>query len=414
MEQLRRWMDELQRKLEARERSPEPQEGVPIPNRQGLYGVGRPPSMMAGASDAVMCRGFFVTLDGQAQDWFTSLPEKSISTFADLSGKFLTYYADSIPKKKQFANMCKLEQWSMETLTDYLIRWKKAARSVENFDEKAAIPIFTNNVRSGPFHSDLVQNRPKMYAALLDRAASHGVTARLTPVVTVRPTSGSPPRMTSWSYTADLRPEPCAPDDLEAMNDPEALDDPEAVGGLKTAANLEALGVKAKHKSHGVKAKHKFRGTWNQKVEDDLEAVNDPEALDDLEAVRPTSRHVSWREGKTQVSWREGKTEVSWVRSTKTRPSGTWNTKEVVDDPEAVADPGTVGSHALGLNPQSRPNGTPPWRTRASATQHSKTPTTIVIPDDPGVARDNIWRRFFRAWIIFGAMILGVAAWLGV
>ncbi|XP_031097184.1 uncharacterized protein LOC116001447 [Ipomoea triloba] len=67
--------------------------------------------------------------------------------------------------------MCKLEQWSTETLTDYLIRWKKEARSVENFDEKAAIPIFTNNVRSGPFHRDLVQNRPKTYAALLDRAA---------------------------------------------------------------------------------------------------------------------------------------------------------------------------------------------------------------------------------------------------
>ncbi|XP_031111915.1 uncharacterized protein LOC116015888 [Ipomoea triloba] len=197
MEQLRRRMDELQRKLEAREGSPEPQEVLtspftddviaePLPRdfrfptikaytgsadpRAHLHRY-RAAIMMAGASDAVMCRGFFATLDGQAQNWFTSLPEKSISTFADLSGKFLTYYASSIPKKKQFANMCKLEQWSTETLTDYLIRWKKEARSVENFDEKAAIPIFTSNVRSGPFHRDLVQNRPKTYAALLDRAA---------------------------------------------------------------------------------------------------------------------------------------------------------------------------------------------------------------------------------------------------
>nr|GMD34843.1 hypothetical protein Iba_chr09dCG1300 [Ipomoea batatas] len=42
-------------------------------------------------------------------------------------------------------------------------------------------------------------------------------------------------------------PEPRAPDDLEAMNDPEA------VGCLKTAANLEALGMKAKHKFCGCK-----------------------------------------------------------------------------------------------------------------------------------------------------------------
>ncbi|XP_031120632.1 uncharacterized protein LOC116023761 [Ipomoea triloba] len=126
---------------------------------------------MAGASDAVMCRGFFATLDGQAQDWFTSLPERSISTFTDLSRKFLSYFASSIPKKKPFSNMCKLEQGSTEMLTDYLNRWKKEARTVENFDEKAAIPIFTSNVRSGPFHRDFVQNRPKTYAALLDRAA---------------------------------------------------------------------------------------------------------------------------------------------------------------------------------------------------------------------------------------------------
>nr|GMC80260.1 uncharacterized protein LOC109164065 [Ipomoea batatas] len=124
--------------------------------------------MMAGASDAVMCRSFIATLDGQAQDWFTSLPERSFSTFADIPGKFLSYYASSIPKKKEFANMSKLEQWNTETLTDYLTKWKKDARSVENLNKKVAIPIFTNNVRSGPFHRDLVQNPSKMYAALLD------------------------------------------------------------------------------------------------------------------------------------------------------------------------------------------------------------------------------------------------------
>ncbi|XP_031120879.1 uncharacterized protein LOC116024116 [Ipomoea triloba] len=126
--------------------------------------------MMTDSSDAVMCRGFFATLDGQAQDWFTTLPEGSISSFADLSGQFLSHFASSIPKKKQFATMCKLEQGSTESLTDYLAKLKKEARLVDNFDEKAAVPIFTSNVRSGPFHRDLVQNPPKTYAALLDRA----------------------------------------------------------------------------------------------------------------------------------------------------------------------------------------------------------------------------------------------------
>nr|GMD20596.1 hypothetical protein Iba_chr07fCG6350 [Ipomoea batatas] len=46
-------------------------------------------------------------------------------------------------------------------------------------------------------------------------------------------------------------------DDLEAVNDHEdfddleAVDDPETVDGLRATADLEALGVKAKHKFHG-------------------------------------------------------------------------------------------------------------------------------------------------------------------
>ncbi|XP_031127724.1 uncharacterized protein LOC116029823 [Ipomoea triloba] len=130
----------------------------------------RAANMMTDASDVVMCQGFFATLDGQAQDWFTTLPKGSILSFADLSGQFLSHFVSSILKKKQFATMCKLEQGNMESLTDYLTKWKKEARSVENFDEKAAVPIFTSNVRSGPFHRDLVQNPSKSYAALLDRA----------------------------------------------------------------------------------------------------------------------------------------------------------------------------------------------------------------------------------------------------
>ncbi|XP_019153684.1 PREDICTED: uncharacterized protein LOC109150223 [Ipomoea nil] len=44
---------------------------------------------------------------------------------------------------------------------------------VNNFDERSAIPFFTNNLRSGPFHSDLVRNEPKTYTELMDRAARY-------------------------------------------------------------------------------------------------------------------------------------------------------------------------------------------------------------------------------------------------
>nr|GMC60898.1 hypothetical protein Iba_chr02bCG14950 [Ipomoea batatas] len=187
-------------------------------------------------------------------------------------------------------------------------------------------------------------------------------------------------------------PEPCAPDDLEAVNDPEA------VAGLKAAAHLEAL---------GVKAKHKFRGREERKQDqalDDPEAVGGLKATTDLEALGVKAKlKFRGREerkldqvglgtksrGPPRGTRREGKTQISWTRRTKTRPSGTWNQKveddleavndpealddpEVVADPKAVADPRAVGGHALGLSPQGRPNSTPPWRPRALATQHFK------------------------------------------
>ncbi|XP_019159674.1 PREDICTED: uncharacterized protein LOC109156275 [Ipomoea nil] len=117
--------------------------------------------MMTGVNDAIMCRSFCTTLDGQAQDWFGSLPGESIPTFAVLAKKFMSHFAGSIQRRKQFADQCYLKQHKSETLTE------------SNFDERSAILFFTNNLRSGLFHSDLVWNEPKTYTELMDRAARY-------------------------------------------------------------------------------------------------------------------------------------------------------------------------------------------------------------------------------------------------
>nr|GMC97838.1 unnamed protein product [Ipomoea batatas] len=120
-------------------------------------------------------------------------------------------------------------------------------------------------------------------------------------------------------------------------------DNPEAVGGLKTAANLEALGVKAKHKSHSVKVKHKFRGTWNQRVEDDLEAVNDPEALDDPEAVGGLKAAAD-----LEALGVKAKHKFRGCKEPKQDQVGLGTKRveddlEAVNDPEALDDPEAVG-----------------------------------------------------------------------
>ncbi|XP_019197069.1 PREDICTED: uncharacterized protein LOC109190920 [Ipomoea nil] len=192
-------MDELQKKIDERDGSPDPQDILSTPFMSAIMeeplpkdfrfptikvysGTTDPRShltryraamMITGATDAILCRGFFATLDGQAHDWFGSLSEGSISTFTDLTKQFLSHFATSIQRKKQIADLCDLKQKSSELLADYLSKWKKEAMGVANFDGKSAMPIFRNNLRSDAFHQDLIRYPPKNYTDLMDRAARY-------------------------------------------------------------------------------------------------------------------------------------------------------------------------------------------------------------------------------------------------
>ena len=54
--------------------------------------------MLVGGSDAVRCKLFMSTLDGMAMDWFISLPEGHITSFAQLSRLFREQYlANRVP-----------------------------------------------------------------------------------------------------------------------------------------------------------------------------------------------------------------------------------------------------------------------------------------------------------------------------
>ncbi|XP_019189271.1 PREDICTED: uncharacterized protein LOC109183670 [Ipomoea nil] len=175
-------MDELQKKIDERDGSPEPQdvlsspfanaimeEPLPrdfrFPTIKAYSGTTDPRAhltryraamMITEATDAILCRGFFATLDGQAHDWFGSLPAGSISTFADLTRQFLSHFATSIQRKRQIADLCDLKQGSSESLAEYLSKWKKEAMGVANFDGKTS---------SG--------TPPRTYTDLIDKAARY-------------------------------------------------------------------------------------------------------------------------------------------------------------------------------------------------------------------------------------------------
>nr|GMD08165.1 uncharacterized protein LOC109184102 [Ipomoea batatas] len=106
-------MDELQRRIEMRDASPEPQEVLTTP-----------------------FTGFFTTLNSQAQDCFTSLPKGSISTFADLSKQFMSYFVSSIQKKNKFLQIEPLELGNLEQVPGQInVRFGLFHRDLERFAE---------------------------------------------------------------------------------------------------------------------------------------------------------------------------------------------------------------------------------------------------------------------------------------
>ncbi|XP_031108636.1 uncharacterized protein LOC116013121 [Ipomoea triloba] len=189
-------MDELQKKIDEKDGSPKPQDVLTTPFMGAVMeepfpkdfrfptiktysGTSDPRAhlnryraamLMTGASDAIMCRGFFSTLDGQAQDWFGSLPEGSISTFAALTKRFMSYFASNVQKRKEFADLYHVKQLPTDSLPEFLNKWKREVLGVANFDDRAAIIIFRNNLRSGPFYRDLIRYPPKTYNEQIDRA----------------------------------------------------------------------------------------------------------------------------------------------------------------------------------------------------------------------------------------------------
>lgn len=57
------------------------------------------------AAGQMMCRAFFPTLMGSAQQWFMSLPSGSIHNFEGLVEGFLTHFVGSMRSKRHFTHL---------------------------------------------------------------------------------------------------------------------------------------------------------------------------------------------------------------------------------------------------------------------------------------------------------------------
>ncbi|VFQ83659.1 unnamed protein product [Cuscuta campestris] len=125
-------------------------------------------------SDALMCRCFLQTVDSKVADWVNHIPAGSIRTWDELGLRFLEHFARNCCPKKHFTHLASVRQKHGESLTNFLIQWRKESREVEGTDDKSRLAMFTAALQDGLLHTDLTTHPPDTFEEAMVRAGRYG------------------------------------------------------------------------------------------------------------------------------------------------------------------------------------------------------------------------------------------------
>ncbi|XP_068486912.1 uncharacterized protein [Phaseolus vulgaris] len=129
--------------------------------------------LLVGSSNAARCKLFMSTLTGMAMDWFISLPEGHITSFAQLSRLFREQYlANRAPTPVSY-DLFDVKQFQGETLKEYISRFGAQVVKVGTTDEPMIVYAFRKGVRPGSFGKSLNCKLPKTFAEVRRRVLEH-------------------------------------------------------------------------------------------------------------------------------------------------------------------------------------------------------------------------------------------------
>ncbi|XP_068486975.1 uncharacterized protein [Phaseolus vulgaris] len=110
---------------------------------------------------------------GMAMDWFISLPEGHVTSFAQLSQLFREQYlANRTPAPVSY-DLFDVKQLQGETLKEYISRFGAQVVKVGTTEEPMIVYAFRKGVRPGSFSRMLNCSRPKTFAEIRRRAVEH-------------------------------------------------------------------------------------------------------------------------------------------------------------------------------------------------------------------------------------------------
>ncbi|XP_068466218.1 uncharacterized protein [Phaseolus vulgaris] len=136
--------------------------------------------IMTGGSDAVHCKLYMSTLTGTTLDWFVSLPNGHVTTFAQFFTLFREQYIANRAPPPVFYDLFDVVR-------------------LHTKDEDMMMHAFRKGIMSGPFSESLTKSRPKTFSEIRRRAVAHIIaevelTEKRNNIVPIRPRGPSQPQ----------------------------------------------------------------------------------------------------------------------------------------------------------------------------------------------------------------------------
>ncbi|XP_020206976.1 uncharacterized protein LOC109792010 [Cajanus cajan] len=121
----------------------------------------------------VRCKLFMGTLKKAALDWFSGLPNRSITDFDVFSRLFMAQFTANKKKPPITSDLFDLKQQWEESLKDFLQRFNEVALRIASLDERMAVIAFQKGLRSGAFDIALERANCQTMSEVRAFALSH-------------------------------------------------------------------------------------------------------------------------------------------------------------------------------------------------------------------------------------------------
>ncbi|GKV31653.1 hypothetical protein SLEP1_g40325 [Rubroshorea leprosula] len=145
------------------------------------------------ASDALMCKIFPSTLQGNARTWYYSLPPRSINSYTKMASAFATKFSSRRLIKKTTSELMRVKQRDGESLKNLMSRFNDAVLEVNSFDQAVGITTVISGLSHERFRDSLLKHPANTFNEVNDRslkfitAEEYALSQNLTPIKSQHP-----------------------------------------------------------------------------------------------------------------------------------------------------------------------------------------------------------------------------------